>query len=59
MDGVKGRIWSIFLGFVVLVCGFSFAAVRVYLVLEVLINIHDLLRKAYHTPYWTQMVPHF
>lgn len=52
MDGVKGRIWSIFLGF-------SFAAVRVYLVLEVLINIHDLLRKVYDTPYWTQMVPHF
>jgi len=56
---VKGRIWSIFLGFVVFVCGFSFAAVRVYLVLEVLISIRDLLRKAYNTPYWTQMVPHF
>ncbi|KAF2190298.1 hypothetical protein K469DRAFT_438703, partial [Zopfia rhizophila CBS 207.26] len=58
MDGAKGRIWSIFLGIVVFVCGFSFAAARVYLVLEAFISIRDLPRKAYDTPDWTQMVPH-
>lgn len=59
MDGKKGRIWGVLLGFVVLVCGVSFCAARVFLVLEAFISIRDLPLGAYDTPNWSQIVPHF
>jgi hypothetical protein len=59
MDGAKGRVWGILLGFVVFVCGFSFGIARVYLVLEAFLSIRDLPVEAYDTPEWSQIVPHF
>lgn len=59
MDGAKGKIWGLLLGIIVFICGFSFGAARVYLVLEAFISIRSLPKGAYDTPNWSDLIPHF
>lgn len=59
MDGKKHWIWSILLGGVVFLCGSTFCASRVYLVVEAFMSIRSLVPEAYDTPRLSQVVPHF
>lgn len=59
MDGRKHWIWSVLLGGIVFLCGLSFSASRVYLVVESFLSIRSLVPAAYETPKWSQLMPHF
>lgn len=59
MDGKKHWIWSIILGGVVFLCGSTFCASRVYLVIEAFMSIRSLVPAAYETPRLSQLMPHF
>lgn len=58
-DGKKSLAASISLGCLVLVCGFSLFAARVFIVVEAFISIRQLPEATYQTPQWTSLFPHF
>lgn len=59
MDGEKTGLESFGLGLVVFVCGFSLFLARIYVVVEAFVSIRELPAKAYATPEWTNVFPHF
>lgn len=58
MDGKSRWYFNIPIGFLVFICGFSFCAARLYIVVEAVISIRRLPAAAYLTPDWTQVFPH-
>ena len=59
MDG-GGKWWqNILIGVPVFVCGLSLVLARAFIVLEAFICIRELPARAYETPTWTQVFPHF
>lgn len=57
MDGRSGKWWiEVGLGTVVVLCGGAFMAARAYLVVEAFASIR---KRAYETPDWTEVFPHF
>jgi hypothetical protein len=60
MDGRSGKWWiEVGLGTVVVLCGGAFMAARAYLVVEAFASIRSLPKRAYETPDWTEVFPHF
>jgi hypothetical protein len=58
MDGESRWYFNIPIGVLVFICGFSFCAARLYIVVEAVISIRRLPAAAYLTPDWTQVFPH-
>ena len=59
MDG-KGKWYhNVVIGFLVVICGFSFCLARLFIVVEAVISIRSLPAAAYVTPDWTEIFPHF
>lgn len=60
MEGRSGKWWiEVGLGTVVVLCGGAFMAARAYLVVEAFASIRSLPKRAYETPDWTEVFPHF
>jgi len=58
MDGKSSWYFNIVIGILVFICGFSFCAARLFIVVEAVISIRRLPAAAYQTPDWTQVFPH-
>ena len=58
MDGKSNWYFNVVIGALVFVCGTSFAAARLFIVVEAIISIRRLPAAAYLTPDWTQVFPH-
>ncbi|KAF3939537.1 hypothetical protein ABW19_dt0209686 [Dactylella cylindrospora] len=59
MDGEKSLFSSLFLGTIVFICGLSLMFARGYIVLEAFLSVRELPVRAYLTPDWTELFPHF
>ena len=59
MDGEKTWFYNVSLGALVFVCGFSLILTRAFIVVEAFISIRNLPVRAYDTPTWAQVFPHF
>ena len=59
MDGEKKWWHNVLLGTPVLICGLGLMVARVYIVVEAFLSIRELPEKAYETPTWAQIFPHF
>jgi hypothetical protein len=59
MDWKSSWDFNVVMRLLVFVCGCSFCAARLYIVVKAVISIRHLPVAAYQTLDWTQILPHF